>query len=80
LKCGRAQRSAAAHAKASTQHDQSGNPLHSFRGLLDDLATFTRNQVRYDHTSTEVPMLTEATPDQRRAFNLINAPIPLTTA
>ena len=75
-----AQRSTHADTKASTQHDQSGNPLRSFRGLLDHLATLTRNQVRYHHTSTEIPMLTQATPDQRRAFDLIQAPIPLTAA
>src|SRR5271165_5333844 len=75
-----AQRSTGAQAKASQQHDPAGNPLRSFRGLLDHLATLTRNQVRYHHTSTEIPMLTEATPDQRRAFDLIGAPIPLTAA
>jgi hypothetical protein len=75
-----AQRSPGADAKASQQHDPAGNPLRSFRGLLDHLATLTRNQVRYHGTSTEIPMLTEATPDQRRAFDLIDAPIPLTAA
>jgi hypothetical protein len=75
-----AQRSAGADAKASTQRDAADNPLRSFRGLLDHLATLTRNQVRYQHTTTEIPMLTEPTPDQRRAFTLINAPIPLTAA
>ena len=75
-----AQRSAGAEAKACTQHDSKGNPLRSFRGLLAHLATLTRNQVRYHGTNTEIPMLTEATPDQRRAFNLIGAPIPLTAA
>jgi hypothetical protein len=75
-----AQRSASAEAKASIQHDFQGNPLRSFRGLLAHLATLTRNQVRYHGTNTEIPMLTEATPDQRRAFNLIGTPIPLTAA
>jgi hypothetical protein len=75
-----AQRSAGAEAKACTQHDSKGNPLRSFRGLLAHLATLARNQVRYHGTNTEIPMLTEATPDQRRAFNLIGAPIPLTAA
>ncbi len=75
-----AQRSASADAKASTHHDQSGNPLRSFRGLLDHLATLTRNQVRFTTTGTQVPMLAEPTADQRRAFNLIGAPIPLTAA
>jgi hypothetical protein len=75
-----AQRSADADAKASTQHDPAGNPLRSFGGLLDHLATLTRNQIRYHGTDTEIPMLTAATPDQRRAFHLINTPIPLTAA
>ena len=75
-----ARRSPAADAKASTQRDPAGNPLRSFGGLLDHLATLTRNQVRYHHTNTEIPMLTQATPDQRRAFDLINTPIPLTAA
>jgi hypothetical protein len=75
-----AQRSAAADAKASTQHDTAGNPLRSFRSLLDHLATLTRNQVQFTTTGAEVPMLAEATADQRRAFTLIDAPIPLTAA
>ena len=75
-----AQRSAGADAKASTQHDTQGNPLRSFRGLLAHLATLTRNQIRFPGTNTEIPMLTDPTPDQRRAFNLIGAPIPLTAA
>ena len=75
-----AQRSAGADAKASTGHDAQGNPLRSFRGLLAHLATLTRNQIRYTGTDTEIPMLTDPTPDQRRAFTLIGAPIPLTAA
>ena len=75
-----AQRSTDAQAKASTQHDSQGNPLRSFGGLLDHLATLTRNQIHYHRTNTEIPMLTDPTPDQRRAFTLIGAPIPLTAA
>jgi hypothetical protein len=41
-----ASRSAAAQAKAAYQHDPSGQPYRSFRGLLDHLATLTRNQPR----------------------------------
>ena len=41
-----ARRSAAAQAKASSQHDAAGRPYRSFRGLLEHLATLTRNQVR----------------------------------
>ncbi len=69
-----------AHAKASTQHDAQGNSLRSFRGLLAHLATLTRNQLRFTATSTEIPMLTNPTDDQRRAFMLIGTPIPLTAA
>ena len=73
-----AQRSTHAEHKASAQHDQLGNPYRSFRGLLDHLATLTRNQIHFPDTTTDIPMLTEATPDQRLAFELIGAPIPLT--
>jgi hypothetical protein len=73
-----ARRSAAAQAKASAQHDQAGRPYRSFRGLLDHLATLTRNQVRFAGTQVTVPMLTEPTSAQRQAFGLLGATIPLT--
>ena len=73
-----ARRSAAAQAKASGQHDPAGQPYHSFRALLDHLATLTRNQVRFAGTRATVPMLTEPTSTQRQAFDLLGAPIPLT--
>jgi hypothetical protein len=75
-----AQRSVDADAKAATKRDPAGNPLRSFGGLLDHLATLTRNQVRYHHTHIEIPMLADPTADQRRAFQLLNTPIPLTAA
>ena len=74
-----AQRSPQAQAKASRKRDADNNLLRSFRGLLDHLATLTRNQIRYHGASTDVPVLAEPTPDQRRAFDLLNTPIPLTT-
>ena len=73
-----ARRSAAAQAKASHQHDPAGRPYHSFRGLLEHLATLTRNQVRYTGTQVTIAMLTEPTSTQRHAFQLIGVPIPLT--
>jgi hypothetical protein len=73
-----ARRSAAAQAKASYQYDQAGQPYHSFRGLLEHLATLTRNQVRYTGTQVTIAMLTEPTSTQRQAFQLIGAAIPLT--
>jgi hypothetical protein len=73
-----ARRSAAAQAKASYQHDQAGQPYYSFRGLLEHLATLTRNQVQYTGTQVTIPMLTEPTSTQRQAFHLLGAAIPLT--
>jgi hypothetical protein len=73
-----AQRSPAAQAKASLQHDQRGHPYRSFTALLGHLATLTRNQVQFPATQATVPMLTQPTPDQREAFTLIGASIPLT--
>jgi hypothetical protein len=73
-----ARRSAAAQAKASHQHDAAGRPYRSFRGLLEHLATLTRNQARFTGTAVTVPVLTEPTSTQREAFDLIGAPIPLT--
>jgi hypothetical protein len=74
-----ARRSAAAQAKASGQHDAAGQPYYSFRGLLEHLATLTRNQVRYAGTQVTITMLTEPTPAQRQAFDLLGVPIPLTS-
>jgi len=75
-----ARRSAAAQAKASYQHDPAGQPYRSFRGLLEHVATLTRNQVRYTGTQVTIPMLTEPTTTQRQAFQLIGTAIPLTLA
>ena len=72
-----AQRSPAAQAKASRHQTADGAPLRSFRGLLNHLATLTRNRIRYHHTNIEIDILTDATPDQRHAFDLIEATIPL---
>src|SRR5208282_2818170 len=73
-----ARRSATAQAKASCQYDPAGQPYRSFRGLLEHLATLTRNQVRYTGTQVTIEMLAEPTSAQRQAFELIGAPIPLT--
>jgi hypothetical protein len=73
-----ARRSARAQAKASGQHDPAGQPYHSFRGLLEHLATLTRKQVPFAGTRATVPVLAELTSAQREAFDLIGVPIPLT--
>ena len=61
-----------------TDQNPAGQPYRSFRGLLEHLATLTRNQVRYTGTQVTIEMLTEPTSTQRHAFQLIGAPIPLT--
>jgi hypothetical protein len=73
-----AHRSPAAQAKASRQRDAYGRPYYSFRGLLDHLATMTRNDVSFAGATATVPMLAEPTSTQRDAFDLIGVPIPLT--
>src|SRR6478752_5862943 len=73
-----ARRSAAAQAKASRQRDTAGRPCRSFRGLLEHLATLTRNQVRFAGTHASTDMLTEPTSAQREASDMIGVPIPLT--
>jgi hypothetical protein len=71
-----ARRSPSANAKAANKTGPGGQVLRSFRGLLDHLATLTRDTIRI--AGQPVDKLTAATPDQRRAFDLIGAPIPLT--
>jgi hypothetical protein len=64
-----AQRSAAAEEKASTKRRPEGQPVHSFRTLLGELATLARNRVRpvdaddtasFELTTTPTPLQREA--------------------
>jgi hypothetical protein len=71
-----ARRSASADAKATRKTGPGGQPIRSFRDIIDHLGTLTRNDLRYGQAI--IPALAEPTPDQRRAFNLIGAGIPLT--
>lgn len=73
-----AARSAAANQKASTRTNPAGQPVRSFRNLLDHLATLTRNDLQYGDNGPTVPTLAEPTTDQRRAFELLNTTIPPT--
>jgi hypothetical protein len=75
-----AQRSAAATRKASRHHDDHDQPLRSFRGLLGHLQTLTRNDIRHgtNPNTPPVPTLTEPTPTQRRAFELLGTTVPPT--
>jgi hypothetical protein len=73
-----ARRSPSADAKAARKTGPGNQPIRSFRDLLDHLATLTRDTIRI--AGQAVDKLTAPTPDQRRAFDLIGAPIPLTLA
>jgi hypothetical protein len=75
-----ATRSDTAARKASRQRDENDRPVRSFRSLLEHLATLTRNDIRYgtDQQLPVVPTLALPTDIQRRAFALLDQPIPLT--
>lgn len=73
-----AARSAAASVKASTHTTTDNLPAHSYQSLLTHLGTLTRNDLRYGPDGPTVPTLTEPTPTQRRAFQLLDTPIPVT--
>jgi hypothetical protein len=70
--------SPAAKAKASSRTTADSLPVHSFRSLLADLATLTRNTVRlasdapFRHgDALPMTMLVRPTPLQQRAFDLL---------
>jgi Transposase DDE domain len=71
-----ARRSRSADAKAARKTGPGNQPIRGFRDLLDHLATLTRDTISI--AGQAVDKLAVATPDQRRAFDLIGAPIPLT--
>jgi hypothetical protein len=71
-----ARRSAAAAAKAAGKTGPGQQPLRSFPDLIDHLATLTRDTIVVGGQA--IDKLTTPTPTQRRAFDLIGAPIPLT--
>ncbi len=71
-----ARRSPAATAKAARKTGPGKQPIRSFRDIISHLGTLTRNDLRYGQAI--IPALAEPTPDQRRAFELLGVPIPLT--
>jgi hypothetical protein len=60
----------AARAKAVSRATANGLPVHSFRTLLQDLATLTRNTIHLGDLPA-VTMLAKATPVQAKAFELL---------
>ena len=62
-------RSEATERKVARRTTDDGTPLHSFRTLLRDLATLTRNRVRLGEARFH--QLTSPTPLQQRVFQLL---------
>ena len=68
-----ARRSDRAQAKAALKRTTDGLPVHSFRTLLQDLATLTYNEVTLPRTSAKAGPATPASP----AFPLLSQPTPV---
>jgi hypothetical protein len=72
-------RSASAARKAARKHNAAGEEVRGFRELHEHLGTLTRNTMRTTtETTSEFELLATPTPTQRRAFELLGAPVPLT--
>ncbi|MGH7088312.1 MAG: IS1634 family transposase [Stellaceae bacterium] len=67
-----AERSPAAKRKTTARRTDDGMPVHSFRSLLDDLATLSLNKVSLpSHQKYRFDLPTKPTPLQARAFELL---------
>jgi len=74
----KAERSDAADRKAATKRTHDGLPVHSFRSLLADLATVTRNTMAMAQSRDDTFVLyPQLTPVQNRAFQLLGVNIKL---
>ena len=72
----KAVRSPAAQQKAQTKRTATGEPAHSYRTLLTELSTQTRNTTRLAGATNTFEKLTQPTPLQARALDLAaNAPV-----
>ena len=71
-------RSPAAQRKATHKTTPDGHRLRSYQSLLAHLSTLARNDIRYGTNGPTVATLSTPTDTQRRVFDLLNAPIPLT--
>jgi hypothetical protein len=65
-----AQVSAAARTKPQRRRTADGQPVHSWRTLLADLATLTGNTARFA-AAPPATILSTPTPTQQRAFDLL---------
>jgi hypothetical protein len=71
-----ARRSVPAKAKDGSKHNGDGLPARKYRDLLAHLSTLDRQVITF--TGQKIQKLTTPTPVQRRAFELLGAPVPLT--
>jgi hypothetical protein len=68
-------RSPSALRKAQSKRTDTGEQVHSYKSLLAELATLTRNTIKI--AGIDLELLAEPTPTQRRAFELLDTPIPM---
>jgi hypothetical protein len=68
----KAKRSESAKQKDATLRTPDDLPVQSFQDLLKDIATLTRNTIRFESSASEFHQLTESTPLQRRALELLS--------
>jgi hypothetical protein len=71
------------HSSSATTKDKNkqtphGLPLRSFHDLLEHLSKLNRETINF--TDQRIEKITNPTPTQRRVFELIGVPIPLTLA
>jgi len=71
-----AQRSPQATTKDATKHTPDGLPLHRYKDLLHHLSTLDRQVINFN--GQRIEKITTPTPLQRRAFELLDAPVPVT--
>jgi hypothetical protein len=71
-----ARRSPQARAKDAAKRNAGKLPVRKYGGLLSHLSTLDRQTITFN--GLKISKLTEPTPVQRRAFELLGAPVPLT--
>jgi hypothetical protein len=72
----RAQRSERAEQKAATKQTADGRPVHSFQTLLADLATLTKNRVRFQRSdAATMTVYAKPTDGQQQALNLLQVSV-----
>jgi hypothetical protein len=71
-----AQRSPQAKTKDANKHTPDGLPLHRYKDLLGHLSTLDRQVINF--SGQRIEKITTPTPVQRRVFELLGAPVPVT--